>query len=1110
MKRDQKGFTIVELIIAVAILAIVTLAVCGFILVGSKSYTSANTDIMLQQDAQLALNQISDVIIDTTDSINYRVGTGIEDDQSELVLKDSEYGGEATYKSLVVVNRGNEDSNNDNKCYRFDWDKAAETIYFNEADVALTADMADEEIKSAVNAGFAAVEGDKAILAEHVTELGVDLTQFEENRVVMISMTFENGGRQYATSNNVTVRNRIAINAIEVDPMKIADEFLITNLNSVTLEPGDEYTFEAHVETTSDDKDLKWELVGNSDGGTTLTPAGVEDGGKVAKYTLHVGIRETSSNFGVKVSRAVEEYADQNKRVAVTVQVNMKRVNSVNITGAASAKQGETVKLEGSAAGPELGLLCNAAACQGDNLSEDHDLIAARWEVVSGKATIANPAKDGAEVIIAEDAAVGEDIVVRAYSQLSATKNGGYGIEAQSWSAPIYGEWRIRVEQGIEGDAPLRSDFKFGTDNDEEVGMIYDYMYEGLSDYRRYVLCVRVRELNATSAANDQVVLYWASEGKNVRFNPDIFGVDFDRSYNVYMQVLLPVDQAQYKGQPGKAANQFSEDSSDAIAAEYKSHLNSTGKYVGTKYEASKLFYGKLTPPAISVVYNNVTYPNSNKDHYESYSLFSGGDPVVGQILFGDVMNIKQQTLNGKIVFTIYKGEGDDIGSWQRVSGYDPGKNAYDNPSVFGDGEFRIEVQTSGVPALTSSNFIRRNARNNPPSAAGMYHIVPGYLYANQYDLGHYTFILKENLHGDYDEHYYVQPRCTINLKVGTEFNMELPRENGEERFTNFPVPTDFAFPFARKSKFMQTATRSLTAYTKSGEAKQWYNNILVDCEYVPGANGERDSYTIWLYTESNRNGASYTRNVIGKYTCKVGDDKWDIVRLSYSEDVKVETNIEYKKDNHSWKAYFPYPSASDFPFSEADFSGSTESVTKQVSLQAYNVDANYEKKVERVAVECKKTGDSYTITIKEEINAGTHKDITRIYGTWTCDKTGNKWASTGGTYPKDEVTAIWGSCISFDEGGVTRRMEFPLPGQAGFPSLTGDTYTVWENRQWFDEGNDPYGENIYNYMYVQIEYSISSDKTYTITLKNGYDSSQTYGTWTWTTGAESWTKKTM
>ena len=63
MRKDQRGFTIVELLIAIAILSIVVMSVCGFILVGSKSYASANSDINVQQEAQLSLNQMSDVLI---------------------------------------------------------------------------------------------------------------------------------------------------------------------------------------------------------------------------------------------------------------------------------------------------------------------------------------------------------------------------------------------------------------------------------------------------------------------------------------------------------------------------------------------------------------------------------------------------------------------------------------------------------------------------------------------------------------------------------------------------------------------------------------------------------------------------------------------------------------------------------------------------------------------------------------------------------------------------------------------------------------------------------------------------------------------------------------
>ena len=252
MKRDQKGFTIVELIIAVAILAIVTLAVGGFMVVGSRSYTNANTDIMLQQDAQLALNQISDVIIDTTDSISYSLD-GVS------VVKDAYYDGEATNKTLVVVNRGNEESNNNNKNYWFRWVKdsaALETetgvIYFNEVDVTIDPSKSEAEqiaaiqtqIQDDLDAHFSSgvAEPDTPVLAEHVQKFSIDISQFEENRVVMIAMTFENGGRQYDTSNNVTVRNRIALNTIDVDPMKLADTFVIDDPGSIIIEPGESYT----------------------------------------------------------------------------------------------------------------------------------------------------------------------------------------------------------------------------------------------------------------------------------------------------------------------------------------------------------------------------------------------------------------------------------------------------------------------------------------------------------------------------------------------------------------------------------------------------------------------------------------------------------------------------------------------------------------------------------------------------------------------------------------------------------------------------------------------------------------------------------------------------
>ena len=64
-------------------------AVCSFIIITSRNYANGNNDISVQQEAQLALNQMSDVIIDATQSINY-VGYD-ESNQPVKALKDSEF-----------------------------------------------------------------------------------------------------------------------------------------------------------------------------------------------------------------------------------------------------------------------------------------------------------------------------------------------------------------------------------------------------------------------------------------------------------------------------------------------------------------------------------------------------------------------------------------------------------------------------------------------------------------------------------------------------------------------------------------------------------------------------------------------------------------------------------------------------------------------------------------------------------------------------------------------------------------------------------------------------------------------------------------------------------
>lgn len=64
MKKDNRGFTLVELIVAIAIFVIVGAAAFGLMITSSRSYANVQTRIDLQLRSQQAMNQLSNYLID--------------------------------------------------------------------------------------------------------------------------------------------------------------------------------------------------------------------------------------------------------------------------------------------------------------------------------------------------------------------------------------------------------------------------------------------------------------------------------------------------------------------------------------------------------------------------------------------------------------------------------------------------------------------------------------------------------------------------------------------------------------------------------------------------------------------------------------------------------------------------------------------------------------------------------------------------------------------------------------------------------------------------------------------------------------------------------------
>ncbi len=392
IQQQNSGFSLVELIIAIAILVIVTGAVCSFIIITSRNYANGNNDISVQQEAQLALNQMSDVIIDATQSINY-VGYD-ESNQPVKALKDSEFTFTPEKKALIVYNTVTpasgegteepsayadpgtpaEDFSTELHNYMFYWQKTDENLYFSMADAGGSFPMPGEV--------------DCVLLAENVTEFQVDLSQVEERRVVKLKLNFQTGTHKFEMANNITVRNKVVINNADIEPL---DKRVRVNIKVkepvVVLEPGETFHFSTPKVTGTNllNKNVTWKIEGEvSEGTKMLSPN--RDG------ILQIDSEERLKSFDVKVTtEAIDE--ESKKQAETTITVYVKRVTKVtlnkkseellnpndNIPGKLEVMQGSTVVLVGTVDGVNLGNKCDSC---GEDPTGDRYLTG--WPVVSG------------------------------------------------------------------------------------------------------------------------------------------------------------------------------------------------------------------------------------------------------------------------------------------------------------------------------------------------------------------------------------------------------------------------------------------------------------------------------------------------------------------------------------------------------------------------------------------------------------------------------------------------------------------------------------------------------------------------------------------------------
>ena len=177
-QRKNQGFTLVELIVASAIMGIVALASAGFLSAGARTYRSVNYSLRLQYESQLTMAQLQEYLIDC----NGRY----------VRLKNPISGGTNSISTSISADAPSDASVGTLHCFRYS--HTDQTLYYGE-----------NRPRSAV--GPSADD----LLSEHISAMSVNLDAV--NSSVTVELTFTRQNKSYTSAQTLSLRNRPAVSS---------------------------------------------------------------------------------------------------------------------------------------------------------------------------------------------------------------------------------------------------------------------------------------------------------------------------------------------------------------------------------------------------------------------------------------------------------------------------------------------------------------------------------------------------------------------------------------------------------------------------------------------------------------------------------------------------------------------------------------------------------------------------------------------------------------------------------------------------------------------------------------------------------------------------------
>lgn len=356
MKKNQ-GYSLIELVTSLAILAIVGLVLVGFLVIASKTFRSENTEVNIQYESQLTINQLKDLIVDSNRGIAYGLQPVVG---SFTVVDMKDLGSEAAILNAMEA----ADISNINKVKRclliynevylaasnsyeypvckIVWDPTTKQLKYAQKTFATLVDLEADRYLNSISAS------DYYLMSDYMELFSVKMMDGITEEI-SLEMTLLSGGKEYKTSSSISLRNKVVVsddvriiyqNNNVIKPSLINGVSITKGGNPITsdnVNVGATIQYVADVEVQAGasvgSEAVMWSISGNSTYGEGVVTSISQSG------ELTLSPYETASQITVTAKSVVD--ASKKAVLIIHVENSLGEFGYVNSLALGEAKTGD-------------------------------------------------------------------------------------------------------------------------------------------------------------------------------------------------------------------------------------------------------------------------------------------------------------------------------------------------------------------------------------------------------------------------------------------------------------------------------------------------------------------------------------------------------------------------------------------------------------------------------------------------------------------------------------------------------------------------------------------------------------------------------------------------